>query len=385
MIKPYFESTTGESLQAGLKVLVQVTVEFHEVYGFSLNVQDIDPQYTLGDMARQRALVIEQLKADGILEMNKLILLPMVPQRIAVISSDTAAGWGDFNDQLKKNQYGYDFNVQLFTAVMQGDKAPASIIDALNQVFFNMDDFDVVVIIRGGGSKTDLLCFDNYDLASHIAQFPLPVLTGIGHERDDSVADMVAHSRLKTPTALATFLIERVFQFEQQLNLKCDMVFEGMLDYLHEKETEYSDLLNRLEFANRQIINYHTENLAHQKVILQKALNQFFISKTNTLNVFHHQVTTVPSFILRELGMELNRLQKQLNRSINTFTSNQTDRIDQLTIKSRLLDPNEILKRGYAIVRKSNKLIRSKNQVAQGDILDITLSDGKFRGIVQDP
>ena len=197
-LSPYFESVTGESLHAGLKVMLRVTVEMHELYGLSLNVLDIDAQYTLGDIAQQRAKVIAQLTADGVIDMNKQIPLPFVVQRIAVVSSDTAAGWGDFVNQLENNDFGYKFHVELFPALMQGDGAAESIIAAMDKIFSQMDEFDAVAIMRGGGSKSDLSCFDNYELSYYAAQFPLPILTGIGHERDDSVLDLVANTRLKT-------------------------------------------------------------------------------------------------------------------------------------------------------------------------------------------
>jgi exodeoxyribonuclease VII large subunit len=184
-LKAYFETTTGETLRGGLKVLLKASIEFHEVFGFSLNIQDIDPQYTLGDLARKKAQIIQQLTSEGVLDMNKGLPFPLVPQRIAVISSETAAGYGDFLNQLETNSFGYCFFTELFPAIMQGDKASESIILALEHVYSHIDEFDLVAIMRGGGSKSDLNCFDDYELAYFITQFPLPILTGIGHERDD--------------------------------------------------------------------------------------------------------------------------------------------------------------------------------------------------------
>ena len=192
-------------------------MEYHEVYGFSLNIRDIDPVYTLGDMARQRREILSRLKDAGVLEMNKELELPLVPQRIAIISSPTAAGLQDFMNQLHKNPHGFVFYTKLFPAVMQGMDAPRSITDSLEQIFMHEAMFDAVVIIRGGGAQIDLACFDNYELAFNVAQFPLPVITGIGHDKDDTVIDMVAHTRMKTPTAVAEFLITGALQFSQQL------------------------------------------------------------------------------------------------------------------------------------------------------------------------
>lgn len=192
MLKPYFQTTTGRGLEKGMKVLLQVEVVFHEIYGYSLNIKDIDPTFTMGDLERKKREIIEQLKKEGIMEMNKGLELAVLPKTIAVISSPTAAGLGDFINQLESNSYGYKFHIKLFPALMQGDKATDSIVAALDRIYAYEDIFDVVVLIRGGGGQTDLGCFDTYDIAANIAQFPLPVIAGIGHERDETIADMVA-------------------------------------------------------------------------------------------------------------------------------------------------------------------------------------------------
>lgn len=207
LISAYFRQETGKLPEAGMQVLVEVSVTFHPVYGLSLNILNIDPSFTLGDLARQRQLTLQQLEKDGVLDMNKSLPLPTLIRRIAVISAADAAGYGDFCHQLTGNPYGLQFTTRLFPAVMQGDGAVRSIIAALNAISENADDFDCVAIIRGGGSTTDLTCFDTYELASHCAQFPLPIFSGIGHTRDISIVDMVVHSSLKTPTAVAEALI----------------------------------------------------------------------------------------------------------------------------------------------------------------------------------
>ena len=205
-----FESLTGETLRAGLTVMLEVSVTFHQQYGYSLTIQDIDPSYTLGDMARRRQQILRQLEADGILHDNQTLSLPLLARRIAVISSETAAGYGDFCNQLEHNDYGFPFRVRLFPAVMQGSRVEETVISALEQIAGEADQWDVVVIIRGGGATSDLSDFDSYPLAACVAQMPLPVITGIGHERDETVLDYVAHTHLKTPTAVAAFLIDRM-------------------------------------------------------------------------------------------------------------------------------------------------------------------------------
>ena len=210
LLSAYFAQETGQVLHAGLQVLVEVSVEFHAVYGLSLNILNIDPTYTLGDLAKQRQATIRQLTEDGVMELQQALEVPSLVRRIAVVSSADAAGYGDFCDQLQHNRFGYAFHTQLYPAVMQGDTAARSIIKALGAIAAQEKEWDVVVIIRGGGATTDLSCFDDYTLACHCAQFPLPIIAGIGHTRDVSVVDMVVHCSVKTPTAAAEWLIERV-------------------------------------------------------------------------------------------------------------------------------------------------------------------------------
>ncbi len=212
-----FEKSTGEALKSGMKVLFLAAVNFHEVYGLSLNIRDIDPTYTMGEMARKKKEVLERLKKEGLIDRNKGLKLPLVPQKIAIISSSGAAGYGDFINHIENNAFGYRFQYTLFQAIMQGPAAGQSVISALREVQAQRDRFDVVIIIRGGGSQVDLNCFDGYDIAASVATCILPVLTGIGHERDDTVVDMVAHTRLKTPTATAEFLISGLRAFEERI------------------------------------------------------------------------------------------------------------------------------------------------------------------------
>lgn len=221
LLRPYFLEQTGREFSVGLKVLLQVSVNFHELYGFSLDVCDIEPAYTIGDMARQRMLIVQRLTDEGVINLNKELPFPLLPKRVAVISSASAAGYGDFCDQLNGNLYGFNFRVQLFPAPMQGSRVEEGIISALDAIARDIDSWDVVVIIRGGGATSDLSCFDTYDLANNCAQFPLPVVTGIGHQRDDTLLDIVAHTRVKTPTAAAELLIHTMLvQAEKIENLR---------------------------------------------------------------------------------------------------------------------------------------------------------------------
>lgn len=248
LLSAYFLQETGQSLHTGLQVMLEVSVEYHAVYGLSLNVWNIDPTYTLGDLAKQRQATIQQLTEDGVMDLQKALQIPSLPRRVAVISSADAAGYGDFGDQLKHNRFGFKFHVQLYPAVVQGDTAARSVVQALNSIAALEEEWDVVVIIRGGGASTDMSCFDDYNLASHCAQFPLPIIAGIGHTRDVSVVDMVVHTSVKTPTAAAEWLIERVAE-------QVERVGSLMLRLQRATQNAVSREKNRLLLYEQQIFN----------------------------------------------------------------------------------------------------------------------------------
>lgn len=248
LLSAYFLQETGQSLHTGLQVMLEVSVEYHAVYGLSLNVWNIDPTYTLGDLAKQRQATIQQLTEDGVMDLQKALQSPSLPRRVAVISSADAAGYGDFCDQLKHNRFGFKFHVQLYPAVVQGDTAARSVVQALNSIAALEEEWDLVVIIRGGGASTDMSCFDDYNLASHCAQFPLPIIAGIGHTRDVSVVDMVVHTSVKTPTAAAEWLIERVAE-------QVERVGSLMLRLQRATQNAVSREKNRLLLYEQQIFN----------------------------------------------------------------------------------------------------------------------------------
>ena len=331
-LKPYFEAQTGETLKVGMKVLLQVTVTFHEVYGYSLVVQDIDPTYTMGDMARRRKEILEQLEKDGVIGLNRELEIPALPNRIAVISSATAAGWGDFRDQLANNIYGFQFYVKLFPALMQGDDVERSVISALNAVAMRRDDFDVVIIIRGGGAVSELSCFDSYNLAFNIANFPLPVITGIGHERDDTVADVVAHTKVKTPTAAAEFIINKVF-----------------------------DTASDLENLTRRMSDAISERMNAEKVRIER-LSQKLPSLFAVLKTRQEQI-----------------LETIWIRSVNGVRNMLTTQTHKLEIVDKTLaaaDPAVILKRGYSLTRAGGRVVKCASDLKKGDRLTTVFSDG---------
>lgn len=380
MIRPYFETSTGETLRSGLKVLVKASVELHEVYGFSLNISDIDPQYTIGDMAMKRARIIQQLEADGVLTMNKDLPFPLVPQRIAVVSSETAAGFGDFENQLQNNPYGFDFQLQLFPAIMQGDKASDSIIHAFEQVYNQMDQFDLLVLLRGGGSKSDLSCFDDYNLSYYITQFPMPVLTGIGHERDDSVCDMVAHTKLKTPTAVAEFLIQQLVDFQSHL----DVLMQQMEDSYHQtfEELDYQlhDLTNQLHLASKQLITSKEYALDMVKLRLKGNAQQFLHDKLMQVDFMGEDFKRLAKNSLTHAMDKFDGRVSRFKKWTHQYIQTREEQLHFLEEKNNWANPQHILARGFAIVSSNGKVLKDTESVKKGDKLKIYLAKGKIIG-----
>ena len=254
LLSAYFIQETGQALRMGMQVLLEVSVSFHPVYGLSLNIWNIDPTYTLGDLAKQRQATIHRLTEDGVMELQKSLEVPTLVRKVAVISAADAAGYGDFCDQLKNNRFGFAFELSLFSAIMQGDHAPRSIIQALGKIASEEDKWDIVVIIRGGGATTDLGCFDDYELASHCAQFPLPILSGIGHTRDMSIVDMVAHISVKTPTAAAEWLIERVAAQVEVLN-QWEMRLQRAIQHtVTQEQNTLQNYLQRMSYSVQRLV-----------------------------------------------------------------------------------------------------------------------------------
>lgn len=339
MLKPYFESSTGHTLRAGIQVLVAVTVDFHDVYGLSLNVKDIDPTFTLGELSKRRQEIIRQLETDGVMDMNKSLELPVLPNRIAVISSASAAGFDDFQNQLNNNQEHFVFYTKLFPAIMQGEQAETAIIHALDTIYAHVHLFDVVVIIRGGGASTDLACFDSYELALNCAQFPLPVIAGIGHQRDLSIVDMVSHTSVKTPTAAAAFLIECMGDAKD----KATDTYHAIYQLLRNKLQRHQQLLVDSRWRIRQALQTKT---AAKKIILERQRSRLF------------------SAIRLSINAQKNKL-ALLEKSIEQHA------------------PAFLLKFGYTITTLNGKRITSVNEVKKGDVLRTYVSDGEVESDVK--
>ena len=317
VVRPYFERTTGQQLHTGMKVLLKVYAQFHEAYGFSWIVTDIDPTYTLGDMARKRQEIIRQLKEEGVFDLQKELSLPLFCQHVAVISSETAAGYGDFCNQLSNNAYGFQFQTWLFPAIMQGEGVEQSIIQALNHINAVSDEFDCVVIIRGGGATSDMSGFDTLALAENVANFPLPIITGIGHERDESILDMISFQRVKTPTAAAEFLI------------------------------------------------------SHLSEVLE------------VINDSQERITRLFSIVKTRQEAKIDTLYNQISMILMRNIAEKRHRLEMLEEKTRSLDPQVLLKRGYSITLHNGKAVRDPQQLQKGDEIETRIEKGTIKSIIQ--
>jgi exodeoxyribonuclease VII large subunit len=331
-IKSFFENAAGESLRDGLKVLIRVKIEYHEIYGLSLVINDIDPAFTLGDMALKRQQILKRLEEEGVLTMNKDLDFPVVPQRIAVVSSAGAAGYTDFMKHLNGNSFGYVFYTLLVETPLQGKETESGIIRALDKIAANIDKFDLAVIIRGGGSQTDLSWFDNYNIAYYITQFPLPVITGIGHEKDLSVTDIVAHRSLKTPTAVADFIIECMNGAENHLAELSSEIIDRSMMMVEESKKQVETAHLRLILVARAQLSLHETALTRKKEILASTSKNRLSTIKNLLAGFDNSL--------------------------------------------KILDPENVLKRGYTITSMNGKILKKCKLIKKDDVLDTKFSDG---------
>ena len=315
ILQPHFERVTGQPLHAGLKVLLRVYAQYHEAYGFSWIVTDIDPTYTIGDMARKRQETIRQLKEEGVFDLQRELRIPLFAKRIAVISAVGAAGYGDFCRQLEDNEYGFKFEVTLFPAIMQGEQVELSVISALNKIYEQSPNtYDVVVIIRGGGATADLSGFDTLALAENVAQFPLPIITGIGHDRDESILDMVSNTRVKTPTAAAALLIDNLRQVLERLNIaqqRISMAGHIITDARHRIEM----LQQRLSVSIERIITNQKHHLSQLELLLQNYDPQRLLSRGYSITLHNGHAVRDPQQL--KAGDELEtRVEKGTIKSI---------------------------------------------------------------------
>jgi exodeoxyribonuclease VII large subunit len=381
-LRAFFENTTGENLREGLKILVKAKVEYHELYGLSLIISDIDPAFTMGEMAMRRLLIIKKLEEEGVFSMNKELPFPLVPQRIAVISSKNAAGYSDFINQLKENSFGYAFYTALFETSMQGTETEQSVISALDRIALNSDLFDLVVIIRGGGSQSDLSWFDSYNIAYHITQFPLPVLTGIGHDKDLSVTDMVANRSLKTPTAVAGFLIDSVAASETNIFDMSTAIVEASRIIIEKNKNRIDTAGIRLYPLTRLMLSDAKDKLSGQ-IIEIISVGKKLIFKAGLIPA--NQESKLSASV-KNLFQTKRVILRNNSQNLATGTLNYLNTINSgiKGFESILhhLNPENVLLRGYSITRLNGRVLKNCHSLRRDDIIDTQLYDGTFQSKV---
>ena len=360
LVRPHFERVTGEPLHAGMKALMQVHAQFHENYGFSWIVTDIDPTFTLGDMARKRLETIRRLKAAGVFELNKELTLPLFAQRVAVVSSETAAGYGDFCNQLAANPYGFGFSVRLFPAIMQGERTERSVISALNAINAEADSFDCVVIIRGGGATSDLSAFDSLALAENVANFPLPVITGIGHERDESVVDMVANMRAKTPTAAATLLVDNLKRTSDRIAAAQD----------------------RMLTAVSRRMDYERMRLARVAERIPVLFSLVSVRQSARIEALSARLRAAVRLGLDSASRRIDSLSAAMTPAAMRRLTAESHRLELLSQRVAATDPDRLLKRGYSITLHNGRAVRSAGELKAGDEIVTRLGRGTVSSTV---
>lgn len=361
LVRLHFEQMTGRQLHAGMTVLLKVYPQFHEAYGFSWIVSDINPEFTMGDMARKRQEIIRQLQEEGVFDLQKELSLPLFAQHIAVISSESAAGYGDFCNQLADNNFAFQFHTELFPAIMQGEQVEATIIQALNRIHERIDDFDVVVIIRGGGATTDLSGFDTLSLAENVANFPLPIITGIGHDRDETILDMISHVRVKTPTAAADLLIGHLTQVN-----------------------------DRIEAARNTMARYVGQRMEREHMRLEKLSSGipvlFSLVKNRQFARIERLSARLASGMqekVRDERYHLQLIQNSLPAILDRRIIREKHRLAQWELRLQAADPQVQMKRGFSITIHNGKIVRDAAQLKPGDKVLTHLQQGKIETIVE--
>lgn len=383
-IERAFEAQGVGKLTSGMSILALVGVSFHPQYGLSLNIVDIDPNYSLGEIARLRLETIARLKRHGLFGLNKELELPRPLQRIAIISSPTAAGYGDFMRQLHTNAYGVVFYTALFRAQMQGNETTASILGALERILKVADSFDAVVIIRGGGAVSELRAFDDYTLCEAVAQFPLPVISGIGHDRDVSVLDLIAHTSLKTPTAVASFLIEELavelgelVQRQRQLLLRLQTLSMERTAWLHSVASRLPLLARgRLDRERRRLIQLPSQLTLSARSYLDQSRHQ--------LHFTTRQLPLLTSYLVRHYRQELAKSLAPLPLSVERLRERLGATLERQEQAIRLAHPDEVLRRGFSLVSVGGRIITRREQLASGVDLSIRFADGAIEAVTKD-
>ncbi|MBS0010056.1 MAG: exodeoxyribonuclease VII large subunit [Bacteroidales bacterium] len=384
ILMPYFENIAGQALTQGIKVLLKVNIEYHEVYGLSLVITDIDPAYTLGELALMRRQIISRLEAEGVFNLNRELPFPLLPINIALISSEQAAGYRDFMDELMNNEYAYRYKTRLFSAVMQGRETEASVMAAINSIFEQIADFDLIVIVRGGGSQADLSWFDNYNIAYLLTQLPVPVLTGIGHEKDLSVTDMVAHRSFKTPTAVADFIISQSLKTEEYLAGLRESIIKASRELIKEQRT----IINRISVNMSPLVRSALQNkriLLNRSALRLSGNTQSFLSqnsakiKTLKINLGKRSYRHID-----DKKLHISELNKKIRPAWLRYKSQKQALLDNYSRSIDYLSPTRVLERGYSITLYNDKAVRSSNDLHPGSEISTVLHLGRVESKVFD-
>lgn len=361
MLRPMFERVTGQRMHSGMKVMLRVKAQFHAAYGFSWIVSDINPEFTMGDLMRRRQEIIRRLKAEGVFDLQRELCLPPFAQNIAVVSSDGAAGYGDFCRQLHDNAAGYIYNVELFAAVMQGEAVEQSVIDALDRIYSRHDEFDCVVIIRGGGATSDLSGFDTLALAENVANFPLPVITGIGHDRDESVLDMVANTRVKTPTAAAQLLVDNLARTDAQI------------DSMRQRIVQSTQRRMQAERMRMQAVSERIPMLFSLVSVKERARMER-LSRQMTLALLRR---------IDSARQCVSRIEARLNDTSVRRLADERHRLQMLVQRVEAENPQRLLRRGYSITTYNGRAVRDASLLPDGVVVETRVEQGSFRSQVK--
>jgi exodeoxyribonuclease VII large subunit len=381
-IRSYFENITGETLKAGLKILIRAKIEYHEVYGLSLVINDIDPAFTMGEMAVKRQLIIRRLEEEGVFTLNRELEFPALPQRIAVISSRNAAGYTDFINHLNNNSFGYVFYTALIDTPMQGTETEQGVLKSLDKIAEHADLFDLVAIIRGGGSQTDLSWFDNYDIAYHVTQFPMPVLTGIGHEKNLSVTDMVAHRSLKTPTAVADFIIDGMNMAENRL-IELSTGLRDLTETIIEESKSIIETCSiKLLPLARYMISGNREKLTIKILDLTRSAREITHRSGMIAGNLSSGIKSAVRSLSKDRTMALSILKNKVLASALNHLNLSGTKLNGLESSLKILNPANVLARGYTITSLNGRIIKKKVQLDTGDIIETRFTDGKIKSEV---
>ena len=361
ILRPMFERVTGQCLHAGMKVMLRVKAQFHAAYGFSWIVSDINPEYTMGDLMRRRQEIIKQLKVEGVFDLQRELTIPAFAQHIAVVSSDGAAGYGDFCRQLADNVQGYRFTVRLFSATMQGEAVEQSVIAALNRIYEEQDVFDAVVIIRGGGATSDLSGFDTLALAENVANFPLPIITGIGHDRDESILDMVAHTRVKTPTAAAQLLIDNLSRTDQLIESLRQRIVRTTQQRMHTEQVRLKAVAERIP------VLFSLVSVKEQARIDRLS--------RQVLNAVARRIDTA--------RQRVERLEVRLADTVRRLLTDEQHRLQMLEQRIEAENPERLLRRGYSITTYEGHAVQDASQLPKGAVVETRVEKGAFKSKVE--